>query len=92
MPMYDNIAKAIREEDDTTIIFYEPVTWGMILDGKILGSGFDHVPGGDDFRNRSAFSYHYYCKSFVSNWENLPFWTETICDDLVGNLVFEAVD
>ena len=92
MPMYDNIAKAIREEDETHIIFFEPVTWGMVFDNKIAGSGFDHVPGGDNYRNRSSFSYHYYCSSFDPNWKDRPEWTKIICDDIMGNLIFEAVD
>ena len=92
LPMYDNIAKAIRESDENHIIFFEPVTWGMIFDSKIVGSGFDHVPGGDDYRNRSAFSYHYYCESFVPNWKNEPIVRRVICDDTIGSLVFKAVD
>jgi hypothetical protein len=43
------------------LIFYEPVTWGMVLNGEIVGSGFKHVPGGPAYNDRSVFSYHYYC-------------------------------
>lgn len=64
----------------------------MIFKGKIVGSGFSHVPGGDDYKNRSAFSYHYYCDSFLPNWKNQPVYTKIMCDDLMGNLIFEAVD
>jgi len=63
-PAYDIVAKAIREVDEDTVIFYEPVTWGMIFDTRkfaSLGSGFSHVPGGQQYANRSAYSYHYYC-------------------------------
>lgn len=90
--MYDNIAKGIREQDEKHIIFFEPVVWGMIFDGKVAGSGFTHVPGGDDYKNRSAYSYHYYCDSFVPNWNEHPVDVRIVCDDIVGNLVFEAVD
>lgn len=45
---------------------YEPVTWGMIDGGDgaialLLDSGFTHVPGGEAYANRSAYSFHYYC-------------------------------
>ena len=33
-PMYEKIAKAIREVDNVTIIMTEPVTWGVVLNGK----------------------------------------------------------
>ena len=58
--MYDHVAPRIRAHDTRHMIFYEPVTWGMIFDGKIVGSGFSHVPGGAEWANVSAFSYHYY--------------------------------
>ena len=48
------------------------VTWGMLFEGNATGSGFDHVPGGDAFKNRSAFSFHYYCSSFVPDYANKP--------------------
>jgi hypothetical protein len=44
--MNDAVAKAIVAADDKHVIFYEPVTWGMIFDGNVTGSGFEHVPGG----------------------------------------------
>eukprot|EP00750_Incisomonas_marina_P017671 INCI2329.2.p1 GENE.INCI2329.2~~INCI2329.2.p1 ORF type:complete len:340 (-),score=46.71 INCI2329.2:781-1800(-) len=69
-PMYDYIAKAIRPVDEEHIIFYEPVTWGMIFNGTVSGSGFTQVPGGPDFRNRSAFNFHYYCDTFLSDYED----------------------
>lgn len=64
----------------------------MVLNGNITGSGFSHVPGGVEYQNRSAFSYHYYCASFVPSWTTEPVWTRAICDDVVGNMVFESVD
>jgi endoglycosylceramidase len=36
------------------MIFFEPVTWDD------FGVGFDSVPGGEDYSNRSVLSYHYY--------------------------------
>lgn len=53
-PMYDQLNTAIRQVDDQHLIFFEPVTWDD------LGVGFEHVPGGDDYKNRSVLSYHIY--------------------------------
>ena len=53
-PAYDALAKAIRDVDDEHCIFFEPVTWDD------FGVGFEHVPGGDAYQNRSVLSYHYY--------------------------------
>mmetsp|Transcript_105427 Transcript_105427/g.304340 ORF Transcript_105427/g.304340 Transcript_105427/m.304340 type:complete len:323 (-) Transcript_105427:1277-2245(-) len=47
--LHDSCAAAIRKHDQRHIVFYEPVTWGMLFDGKIAGSGFTHVPGGDEY-------------------------------------------
>lgn len=63
----------------------------MIQNGKEVGSGFTHVPGGDDYKNRSAFSYHYYCDEYVLDWEHHPFWKRQICDKTIGPNVFKAV-
>mmetsp|Transcript_21345 Transcript_21345/g.51747 ORF Transcript_21345/g.51747 Transcript_21345/m.51747 type:complete len:483 (-) Transcript_21345:156-1604(-) len=88
---HDAIAKAIRKHDDRHMVFYEPVTWGMLFNGKIAGSGFSHVPGGPEYQNRSAFSYHYYCDSFVPGYETDPSMRSLLCDHITGPLVFEAV-
>lgn len=53
-PAYEVVSKAIREKDEKHCIFFEPVTWDD------FGVGFDSVPGGDSYRNRSVLSYHYY--------------------------------
>ena len=89
--MHDAVAAAIRQHDDRHMIFYEPVTWGMVLDGKATGSGYDHVPGGPAFANRSAMSYHYYCSTFDPGWQDHPLMRRAICDATVGPLVFKAV-
>merc|ERR1711912_127023 len=89
--MHEAVAGAIRKKDDRHLIFYEPVTWGMLLDGKIAGSGYSQVPGGPAYRNRSVFSYHYYCATFVPNWQKHPTEQKLICDHVTGPLVFEAV-
>lgn len=82
-PTYEKVAPAIRQFDEQHLIFYEPVTWGMLLDGKIVGSGFTDVPGGQAYRNRSVLSYHYYCASFGGY--------RFLCDDILGPEMFRAV-
>lgn len=88
--MYDTVATAIYSHDTRHLLFYEPVTWGMIFDGKTAGSGFTHVPGGAAHANTSVFTFHYYCKSFVPHYETEPTLTKAVCDDAVKPLVFEA--
>ena len=63
----------------------------MIFDGKYTGTGFDHVPGGDIYANRSALSFHYYCNSFVPNYGAKPTMTKVVCDDIVKKLVFSSI-
>lgn len=58
---YEPIAAAIRAADPAHLVFYEPVTWGMVLNGNVVGSGFTAVPGGPAHRAHSVFSVHYYC-------------------------------
>ncbi|GMH73150.1 hypothetical protein TL16_g06106 [Triparma laevis f. inornata] len=58
-PFYDTLAEAIREVDSDTIIFYEPSTGGNIQD--TFESGFTSGPGGSDFDEKNALSYHIYC-------------------------------
>ena len=81
-PMYDKIAGAIREVDNDTIIMYEPVTWGYVLNGEILGTGIDTVPGGPEFRDRSALSYHLYCWIHDGNHDPLTPFQKLACDDI----------
>ncbi|CAF2160118.1 unnamed protein product [Rotaria magnacalcarata] len=94
-PFYDRLAKAIRSVDEDTLIFYEPVTWGVRLNGKYFGSGFTHVPGGNDYRNRSVLSYHYYCTILsiepVPGNTSIPVFDRVLCDDIEGPALFNSV-
>jgi endoglycosylceramidase len=90
-PMHDMVADAIRKNDNETIIFYEPVTWGMVFDQKAVGSGFTHVPGGAAYKDRAAFSFHYYCSTFVPGWQNKPVVRREVCDAAVAPQVLKAV-
>lgn len=53
-PLYDNTAKTIREVDTQHPILFAGVTWDD------AGVGFEHVPGGDAWRNKSILAYHFY--------------------------------
>ncbi|KAL0487854.1 endoglycoceramidase EGCSE [Acrasis kona] len=53
-PVYEVLSAAIRKADPEALIFFESTTWS---DFRV---GFDQVPGGDQYRNRSVLSYHYY--------------------------------
>ena len=53
-PVYEVLSNAIRQQDDEHCIFFEGVTWDD------FGVGFNSVPGGVEYRNRSILSHHYY--------------------------------
>lgn len=63
-PVYEVLSKAIRKHDDKHCIFFEGVTWDD------FGVGFNSVPGGDEYRNRSVLSYHYYIPPSIEVIEN----------------------
>lgn len=84
-PFYDVIAENIRAEDSSHLVFYEPVTWGMIFNGTLTGSGFTHVPGGEQYANMSVFSFHYYCWWYGGGGE----YNRQTCDRMFGPKVFD---
>jgi endoglycosylceramidase len=94
-PAYAHINAFIRNVDSKSMIFYEPVTWGVFggADGH-FGTGFDSVPGGNEYRNRSVLSYHYYCWLLNPDDEGKPFgWKARLfCDDILGPAVFRVAE
>jgi len=90
MPFYDKLNNKIRQTDDKHIIFYEPITWGMLFTGNLFGNGLNHVPGGNLYKNRSAYSYHYYCNSFIPNSGNKS--NIEICDHILAKKMFISVE
>merc|ERR1740121_2198017 len=56
-----------------------------------MGAGFEHVPGGEQYRNRSAYSYHYYCHSFVPSYKYHPMLQRLVCDKTLARLVWRSV-
>ena len=65
------------------------------LNGKYFGTGFTHVPGGDDYRDRSVLSYHYYCIILslipVPGNQTIPIFDRLLCDDVEGPALFRSV-
>lgn len=53
--MYKKLHEIIRQVDDTHIVFYEPCV------ADLLQTGLTEGPGGVDYNDRQAFSYHVYC-------------------------------
>eukprot|EP01062_Namystynia_karyoxenos_P021287 TRINITY_DN1808_c0_g1_i3.p2 TRINITY_DN1808_c0_g1~~TRINITY_DN1808_c0_g1_i3.p2 ORF type:complete len:532 (+),score=201.14 TRINITY_DN1808_c0_g1_i3:97-1596(+) len=96
-PVYDVLTKAIREVDQETMIFFEPVTWGYLFPGSgIQGSGFESVPGGAENQNRSCLSWHYYCWVLNADYANssAPYKpiTKAACDKAQGPLMFSSAE
>jgi len=94
-PLYEVVSAAIRRVDDDSIVFFEPVTWGVVQPGTgVAGSGFDQVPGGEDYRNRTALSYHYYCWILGDDEKEFPYppIEKAVCNDVIGKRVFQSVN
>jgi len=164
-PFFDAASGGIREEDDDTIVFWEPVTYSYFVNSKpnlildnvldaflksrnftellpilekvcgpmapdtasldwerlgeqflgqlgeatlhrfnevhtessrpsVLGPGFTAPPGGWQYLNRTALSWHYYCwalKQGNSDHEYDPI-LRAVCDNGLGPMVFNTVD
>ena len=94
LPMYDNLSKTIRKYDNDTLIFYEPVTWGILLNGNLAGTGFDRAPANDP--DRTVLSWHYYCWLLQFNANPLknntyPSYDRIFCDDIQREIAFKSV-
>ncbi len=57
--MYKSLHNSIRAKDNESIIFFEPATGGNFLDA--WSTGLMTGPGGTEYNDRQAFSYHVYC-------------------------------
>ncbi|ELU18520.1 hypothetical protein CAPTEDRAFT_95004 [Capitella teleta] len=90
-PFYDILSRAIRALDNEKLIFYEPVTWGVFLNGQYSGTGFTSVPGGSKQQSKSVLSYHYYCWLLNSPATNSGGLTRDFCDQVLGRAVFRTV-
>ena len=70
--------------DKEGIIFYEPAIYGQAGEGWLLGSGFDRVPGGDNYINVSSYNFHMYCWALEFIGSNATDgekqWAKEFCD------------
>lgn len=94
LPLYDQAYKTIRQYDSTTLIFFEPVTWGVLFDQNYFGTGFNRPPGNDP--QTTVLSWHYYCwlLQFTPNPlvnGTYPMFKRVICDDLQIHLSFGSI-
>ncbi|KAK4475762.1 hypothetical protein MN116_001022 [Schistosoma mekongi] len=99
-PVYDYLVERIRKYDNLTLIFYEPVTYGIfapVRSSGWLGTGFDRVPGAHRDKSapsKSVLSYHYYCWILQTDARNttMPFWKKVVCDKfLLPNVFSNAI-
>lgn len=65
--------------------------WEQFLHGDYIGSGLT-TPGGTLYRNRTMFSWHYYCPTyhFMDPSANTNV-TRFLCDDLIDKSVFDSI-
>jgi len=95
LKLYDRTYDTIRKNDQDTLVFYEPVTWGVLFNGKYSGTGFSRPPGNDP--KKTVFSWHYYC--WFLNLTPNPldkhgryYWFDKVlCDNLQLKGSFEVV-
>ncbi|KAF5401387.1 Glycoside hydrolase subgroup catalytic core [Paragonimus heterotremus] len=95
LPVYDYLVKRIRQLDTRTLIFYEPLTYGVFLPAGFLetGTGFSYVPGwlsDPTETERSVLSYHYYCwlLQTVDPRRSMDKFERMICDSILMPSVF----
>jgi endoglycosylceramidase len=95
MKLYDKTYETIRKHDSDGLIFYEPVTWGVLLKGYYFGTGFTRPPGSDP--HTTVLSWHYYCwlLNFAQNplTENgtYPQFDRVACDNIQLEISYSAV-
>lgn len=80
--------------DNHTLVFYEPVTWGVLLNLNYFGTGFTRPPGNDP--HRTALSWHYYCwlLQFTNNPlrnGTYPSFDRIFCDSIQLKACFDSV-
>lgn len=94
MKLYDMAYNAIRNNDNDTLVFYEPVTWGVLLDRNYFGTGL-RAPGHDP--NRTVLSWHYYCWLLQVIADNplkngtYPKFDKIFCDNIQLRASFDTV-
>ena len=94
MKLYDRTYETIRAYDSKSLIFYEPVTWGVLFNRFYFGTGFSRPPGNDP--HSTVLSWHYYC--WLLNFKDNPLVNGTYpeldkiaCDKIQLEISYEAV-
>ena len=73
------------------IVYYYSWIWFDDYN-KILGNGFDHVPGDihstqeSIYTNTSAYAFHYYCTAIDTSYPKYS----VICDSFLGPEIFKS--
>ena len=95
LKFYDRTYETIRKYDQETLVFYEPVTWGVLFNRNYFGTGFTRPPGNDSAR--TVLSWHYYCW-FINFTPNpldkngtYPTFDKVFCDQVQLVVSYEAV-
>merc|ERR1711860_301234 len=60
---------------------------------SVWSPGFSTPPGGPDYMNRTAMSWHYYCWALGATPDDGPYDEnlKALCDDLLGPITFDTV-
>ena len=90
-PMEPNVTEKMPKSIDLTRNIQDLTRNSQI---SVLGTGFNQVPGGPDYNNRSVLSWHYYCNLFDSEIENNTIqsvFIQIFCDTIFGPDVFNTV-
>jgi endoglycosylceramidase len=83
-PLYDVLHAAMTIHDEKHLFFFEPVTWSVLFNGQVFGTGFTKTPGNDP--SNSVLSWHYYCWFFSPSNISIAG-----CDDAMGPIAFNAM-
>lgn len=87
--MYKILHDYIRNVDNKTILFFEPATGGNFLDA--WPSGFESGPGGPEYNDRQALSYHIYCFAYKNNANDFFQWLIEHLDIAACDLLNDAM-
>lgn len=82
-PMYKKLHTTIRKNDDQHIIFFEKA-----LSDIVFPCGFTSGPGGPEYNDRQAYSYHVYCGDTDSQGNPKNIAECDVVDDFSFQLVF----
>ena len=76
-------------EDPTRLTDDDPTSADWI---RAFGTGFTHVPGGDQWRRKSVLSWHYYYPPLTYSTTSFPWWHRLIAHWFFGPGVFQRTE